>query len=87
LPDRLTLADARRAGLIDAFAKQEEARGIGPVSRGAFNTLSTELIKRRDQKIKHRVPHPTVTSSLDRLALDPLGLAMTMAVPQGSAGP
>jgi len=41
----ITLREALESGHLDAFAAQEEARGIGPILRGPFDALTAALIK------------------------------------------
>jgi hypothetical protein len=41
----LTLSEAQRLGRIDEFIAQEEARGIGPIDRAAFDVLLGKAIK------------------------------------------
>lgn len=41
----LTLAEAIKAGNLDAFISQEEARGIGPIDRSEFGLLAAALVK------------------------------------------
>ena len=41
----LTLSEALRTKQLDAFVRQEEARGVGPIDRAAFDALTEALIK------------------------------------------
>ena len=41
----LTLMGALRAGKLDDFIAQEEARGIGPVSEADFDALAAKVIR------------------------------------------
>lgn len=41
----LTLADAIKDGRLQEFIAQEEARGVGPIDRAAFDALAASLIK------------------------------------------
>jgi hypothetical protein len=41
----LTLAEARKSGRLQEFAAQEEARGIGPIDRAAFDGAVAKVIK------------------------------------------
>lgn len=41
----LTLAEAVKVGRLSDFAAQEEARGVGPIDRAAFDALAAALIK------------------------------------------
>lgn len=46
----LTLAAAQRDGKLDEFVAQEEARGVGPISRVVFDKLNAALIKAPQSK-------------------------------------
>jgi hypothetical protein len=41
----ITLAEAIKTGRLDEFAAQEEARGVGPIGRGAFGSLLGKAVK------------------------------------------
>jgi hypothetical protein len=41
----LTLVEAVKAGRLQEFIAQEEARGVGPVSRADFDKLAEALVK------------------------------------------
>ena len=43
----LTLTQAIKTGKLQEFTEQEEARGMGPIDRAEFESLSTALIKAR----------------------------------------
>jgi hypothetical protein len=41
----ITLAEAIKTGRMAEFAAQEEARGVGPIERGAFGSLLGKAVK------------------------------------------
>jgi hypothetical protein len=41
----ITLAEALESGKLDDFAAQEIARGVGPICRSEFDSLTAALIK------------------------------------------
>jgi len=41
----ITLAEATKTGRMAEFAAQEEARGVGPIGRGAFGSLLGKAVK------------------------------------------
>lgn len=43
--ENLSLADAIKAGRLDDFVAQEEARGVGPISEAEFNDTASLVIK------------------------------------------
>lgn len=46
----LSLKEALSSGKLDAFIKQEEARGIGPVSKPDLDTAIKAVIKQPQSK-------------------------------------
>ncbi len=46
----LTLSEAVRNGRLDEFIAQEQARGVGPVDRDAFDALAAALVKAPQSK-------------------------------------
>lgn len=46
----LNLSDANKIGRLDEFIKQEEARGIGPVTTKKFDRLAEAVIKSPQSK-------------------------------------
>jgi hypothetical protein len=41
----ISLAEAVKTGRLDEFVAQEEARGVGPIERGAFGILLGKAVK------------------------------------------
>ncbi len=41
----LSLSEAVKTGRLNEFIDQEEARGVGPIDRAAFDSLTATLIK------------------------------------------
>lgn len=41
----LTLAEAQKAGRLEEFIAQEEARDVGPISEAEFNDTASAVIK------------------------------------------
>lgn len=41
----ITLREAMESGRLNDFAAQEEARGVGPINRQAFDALTATLVK------------------------------------------
>jgi hypothetical protein len=41
----LTLSEAVKSGKLQEFIEQEEARGVGPIDRAAFDALAAALVK------------------------------------------
>lgn len=41
----LTLAEAKRTGRLAEFIAQEEAHGVGPANRKAFDAAVTKVVK------------------------------------------
>ena len=48
--EHLSLAAALKSGRLPEFIRQEEARGIGPVTRAEFDTATAALIKAPQSK-------------------------------------
>jgi hypothetical protein len=47
---KLSLRQAIQSGQLDAFVKQEEARGIGPANRAEVDAALERLIKQRQSE-------------------------------------
>jgi hypothetical protein len=41
----LSLAEAQKTGRLEEFVAQEEARGIGPIDRAAFDAAVAAVVK------------------------------------------
>jgi hypothetical protein len=46
----LTLSEAVKTGRLQEFIVQEEARGVGPIDRGAFGSLLGKAVKAPQSK-------------------------------------
>ena len=50
LPQRLSLASARKSGRLTDFISQEETRGIGPINKDDYDAAAAALIKAPQSK-------------------------------------